>query len=146
MHYFIVTIMNICFVPSEPHGLTNAAELAGLVAHLEKREVNVVPFASDMDATGLVAELTDPSSKAYGPAIYTARWLGKPVLALTHATFPPTFEDDVKDIPVRPVRYSQLYIAKVAIDVFLEAHCGYRVPLEAGSDRMLRKPTEDRLF
>lgn len=119
--------------------------LDALVVHLATREVEAARFASDMEVAGMVAELSYPSESTYERMLYTARQLGKPVLALTGGVFPDTFDEDVAGLHIRPVRYSRFYVAKVAVDVFLEAHCGYRVPLGDG-DRTRLPESHDRLF
>lgn len=128
--------VKVCFVPTPETSMKDYAGLHSLVDHLEERNVEVVgPEAADA-ANGVVAELTYGYAAAKS-AYRAAQELGKPVLALYDHLAAPTLAP--ADSPKEPapelwiVRYNAPYIAKVAIDVFLEAHLGQRVAGLGGS-------------
>lgn len=97
-------------------------------------------FIHDRDLTwidesdGVIAEVTNPSLGVGYEISYAEHRAHKPVLALFHKTLA---NEDGRRLSamiegaagVRTVEYSQLRVGKLAIDMFLEAHLGYRVPL-----------------
>lgn len=140
--------MNVYFSPlsvADPKGQELAEKLT---RHLQTREVAIINRSSPdpdrlRDASGLIVELSYQQEEELR-LIEAAGKLGKPILALAwrYSKVEPII-GKLDEEKVRKVLYSELFVATVAIDVFLEAHCGYRVPLGPG-DRMNLPEEKDK--
>ncbi|HVC36418.1 MAG TPA: hypothetical protein VNE40_03175 [Candidatus Dormibacteraeota bacterium] len=138
--------MKVIFSPESSTGFSNQAILDKLLTHLQNREVTILGFKDANQADGMIAELTDYQPEVEDNIQQISQELHKPVLALKHKFSTRPFSERMNNQPlVRLQLYSQLYIARVAIDVFLEAHLGYRVPLDGAEDRMSRRFVEEGL-
>lgn len=139
--------MDIYLSPISAPGSPGRELYGELVNHLELRGVSIANTSElnpDLLPTvgGLIVELSYQHEDEL-KLIELASKLGKPVLALVgrHSQSRAILEN-FNGESVRKVAYSQLYIATVTIDVFLEAHCGYRVPL-GSNDRLQKLESKD---
>lgn len=137
--------MEIYFTPLNSTDPAMQTTLDALVRHIESRQVAIINKTEDSEemlaqAAGLISEASDTAAREEQLALISqVIRLGKPVLRLAQR-----YGHPVAEVPhTRTILYSQLYVAQVGIDMFLEAHCGYRVPL-GGADRMTKDETTDR--